>query len=160
MLSVLGLAGCAATAGATFGPTLGSLESPTTAPTLATQAATKTPAPSRLPTPFVVKITPIPNAPDSGITIEMTTNGFGFSLTNIDAPAGKIWHIHIVRTGGNFPPNNFTVASGPTTGEWIFHSTNLSLGEHTFDIPALPAGHYLFYCTIDPATMHGTVTVK
>jgi len=38
-------------------------------------------------------------------------------------------------------------------------SRNLSPGEFTFDIPALLAGDYLFYWTIDPTSMHGTVTV-
>lgn len=129
-------------------------------PTVATNAAPTAVAPSIQPSPAVPTITAIPGAPDSGLVVELDTDGFAFSLTNIVAPAGKVWHLHVVRTGGNLPPNNFTLATGPTRAEWIFHSTNLSLGEHTFDIPAMPAGNYLFYCTIDPIEMHGTVTIK
>jgi len=134
--------------------------SPGVAATSAASATSPTIPPSRAPTHSVVTITPIPGAPDSGVVVELGTNGFGFSLTNIDAPANKVWHLHVVRTGGNYPPNNFTLATGPTSAEWIFHSRNLALGEYTFDIPALPAGNYLFYCTIDPTSMHGTVTIR
>ena len=136
------------------------LTSPSAAATVAMTPVAVTSAPTLSPTPAVVKITPIPGAADSGVVVKLATNGFAWSLKNIDAPAKKVWHIHIVRTGGNYPPNNFTLASGPTSAEWIFHSPNLSLGAFTFDIPALPAGSYEFYCTIDPSSMHGTVTIR
>lgn len=155
-VAVLLVAAC----GASGAPSQEAVTSPSAAATVAITPVAITSAPSLSASPAVVKITPIPGAADSGVVVKLATNGFRWSLRNIDAPAGRVWHIHIVRTGGNFPPNNFTLASGPTSAEWIFHSPNLSLGAFTFDIPALPAGNYVFYCTIDPESMHGTVTIK
>jgi hypothetical protein len=36
----------------------------------------------------------------------------------------------------------------------------LRKGTYTVDIPALPAGNYLFICTIHPDAMTGTLTIK
>jgi len=116
-----------------------------------------TAAPTPKPTPVIVKITPIPGAPDSGKVVKLTAKFIAWSLTQIDAPAGKGWHVQIDNQDTDF--HNFTVASGPTAAERIFQSPNFNVGISTFDIPALPAGSYLFICTIHPETMTGKLTI-
>jgi hypothetical protein len=137
-------------------PTASSPATPQTATPVATAqvAAAATP----LPTATIVPVTAIPGAPDSGLVVELSTNGYHWSLRNIDAPAGKVWHVHIVSTA--VQRNNFTVTTGPKLADYVFHSKDFTQGTFTFDIPALPAGDYSFMCSNDPPNMHGTLTVR
>lgn len=122
-----------------------------------TAEITATPPATPAPTVAIVKVTPIPGAPDSGIVIQLTAKTDLWSLTQIDAPAGKVWHVQIDNSGY---AHNFTVASGPTVPERIYMTKQFETkGTFTFDIPALPAGSYLFKCTIHPLRMTGTLTI-
>jgi plastocyanin len=78
----------------------------------------------------------------------------------LTAPAGKVWHVKIDNRDGAPEHHNFAVASGRTFEERIFQSPNFFTGTFTFDIPALPAGSYLFICTVHPGVMTGTLTIK
>jgi hypothetical protein len=111
------------------------------------------------PTPVIVTISPIPGAPDSGLVVKLTASLAIWSLSTIKAPAGKVWHVRIDDQDGIPITHNFTVASGPAVAERIFMSPNFRFGISTFDIPALPAGSYLFICTIHPESMTGTLTI-
>ena len=82
-----------------------------------------------------------------------------FDATSLTAPAGKTWHVKIDNQE-TFLKHNFTVASGKTVAERIFQSPNFGFGTSAFDVPALPAGTYLFVCTIHPETMTGTLTIR
>jgi hypothetical protein len=137
-------------------PTASSPATPQTATPVVTAQVTAAATP--LPTATIVRVTAIPGAPDSGIVVELSTNGYHWSLRNIDAPAGKVWHVHIVSTAAQ--RNNFTVATGPKLADYIFNSKDFTQGTFTFDIPALPAGDYIFKCTNDVANMHGSLTVR
>lgn len=120
-------------------------------------APTATPTATPSPTVVIVKVTPIPGAPDSGIVIQLAAKTDLWSLTHIDVPAGRVWHVQIDNPGGT---HNFTVASGPTVPERIYVSKRFETkGPFTFDIPALPAGSYLFICTLHPLRMTGTLTI-
>jgi plastocyanin len=134
-----------------------------TAGSAATVAITPSPSPSPTPMPSptvaIVKITPIPGAPDSGTVVQLMAVKTKWSPTTLTAPAGKVWHVHIDNQDASPMKHNFTVASGPTFPERIFQVPDVA-GNHTFDIPALPAGSYLFICTIHPETMTGTLTIK
>ncbi len=140
---------------------------PTNTP-LATATATPSPAhaPTPLPTAAIVKITPIPGAADSGIVVMLAARGVAWSVGQIIAPAGKVWHVQIdmqdaVGSGGfGVARHNFTVASGPTLPERIYQSPNFRSGTYTYDIPALPAGKYLFICTIHANVMTGSLIIK
>ncbi len=124
------------------------------APTVeVTAAPTATPSP----TAVIVTITPLPGAPDSGLVVELKAERDLWSVNQIDAPAGEVWHVQIDNVGGT---HNFTVASGPTVPERIFMSPRFDeRATYTFDIPALPAGSYLFICTIHADRMTGTLAI-
>jgi hypothetical protein len=131
-------------------------------------SAAVSPPPITSPTPSasaaVAKITPIPGAPDSGVVVKLTAKGVSWSVKQIDAPAGKTWRVAIDdrdTTGGfGVARHNFVVASGPSLAERIFQSPQFVLGTHTYEIPALPAGDYLFICTIHADKMTGALTIK
>ena len=106
-----------------------------------------------------VKITPIPGAPDSMTVIQLEAASSNWNVTSMTGPAGKIWHVKIHNQDEGIN-HNFTVASGKTIPERIFQSDNFLEGTFVFDIPALPAGSYLFICTLHPALMTGTLNLK
>src|SRR5260221_13303534 len=106
------------------------------------------------------RATPIAGAPDIGIVIRMSTDTDLWSLTHIDAPAGKVWHVEILDVNGG--THNFTVGSGPTFAERIYQSERFDTKgtTFTFDIPALPARAYLFICTLHPERMTGPLAIR
>jgi Cupredoxin-like domain len=139
--------------------------SPTTA-AASTDApvVTSTPSPMPSPTPSptvaVVKISPIPRAPDSKTVVELVAFKVRWIPTTLTAPAGKIWHVKIDNKDGPPEHHNFAVRSGKSFPEQIYQSPNFMMGTFTFDIPALPAGSYLFICTVHIDVMTGTLTIK
>jgi plastocyanin len=126
---------------------------------------TASPAPSTVasasaappPTIAVVKVTPIPNAPDSKTVVKVVIAHVRWIPTTLAAPAGKVWHVQIDNQDGPPEHHNFVVASGKSVPERIYQSTNFDKGTFTFDVPALPAGNYLFICTIHTDVMTGTL---
>jgi plastocyanin len=128
---------------------------PSTAPS---SLASASPAP--LPTVAVVKVTPIPNAPDSKTVVKVVAAHVRWVPTTLAAPAGKVWHVEVDNQDGPPEHHNFVVASGKTVPERIYQSTNFNKGIFTFDVPALPAGSYLFICTIHADVMTGTLEIR
>jgi hypothetical protein len=108
----------------------------------------------------VVKVTPIPNAPDSKTVVKLVAFHVRWVPTMLAAPAGKVWHVQIDDQDGPPEHHNFVVASGKTVPERIYQSTNFNKGTFTFDVPALPAGNYLFICTVHPDVMTGTLELR
>ncbi len=124
-------------------------------------ASTSTSAsPAPLPTIAVVRVTPIPNAPDSKTVIKVVAARVRWVPTTLAAPAGQVWHVQIDNQDGPPEHHNFVVASGKTVSERIYQSTNFNKGTFTFDVPALPAGTYLFICTVHPDVMTGTLELR
>lgn len=103
----------------------------------------------------VVKVTPIPNAPDSRLVVKVVAAHVRWLPTALTAPAGEVWHVQIDNQDGPPEHHNFVVASGKTVPERIFQSPNFDKGTYAFDVPALPAGRYLFICTVHPDVMTG-----
>ena len=131
----------------------------------ALQSASASPATSAgAPT---AKITPIAGAPDSKVVVHLATGSahkIGTTLTlwdriAITAPADKLWHISIDNRDTGVL-HNFTVASGPTLGERILQTTNFLKGVHVYDVAGLPAGSYLYICTLHANVMTGTLTLE
>jgi hypothetical protein len=107
-----------------------------------------------------VKILPIADAPDSKIVIGLVAEGGKWDKYTLSAPAGKVWHIKVV-SQEPIGHHNFVVASGPTFPERIYTGKNLlPMATVTYDVPGLPAGSYLFICTVHPETMTGALTLK
>ena len=82
-----------------------------------------------------------------------------WSTTTPSAPAGKVWHVKINHEDGRPEHHPIAIASGTTFAEQIYQSPNFVMGTFTFDLPALPAGSYLFICTVHPDVMTGTLTL-
>jgi plastocyanin len=160
LVAVVALGACSSSAA----PSPGGAAAPTTG-TPAVTAVTPTSAPSTMPSlkpsPSVtaVKITPIQGAPDSKMTVQVVASHTKWIPADLTAPAGKVWHVKIEDRDSN-QHHNFTVASGRTFEERIYQVTNFVQGSYTFDIPALPAGTYLFICTLHPESMTGNLTLK
>lgn len=150
----LALAGCSA------GTAAPGSTSATASPAVEPSTAAASPA---APGSGLVIVTPVPGAPDSGVTIELVAKDTKWSLSTINAPAGKIWHVHIDDQDPatcNCDKYTFTVSSGPDFRQRIFTSPRFGAGAQTFDIPALPAGTYTFACTTHPNTMTGVLIVS
>lgn len=120
--------------------------------------ASASPAPR--PTIAVVKVTPIPNAPDNKAVVKVVAARVRWVPTTLAAPAGQVWHVQIDNQDGPPEHHNFVVASGKTFPERIYQSTNFNKGTFTFDVPALPAGNYLFICTVHADVMTGTLEIR
>jgi plastocyanin len=117
-------------------------------------------SPAPLPTIAVVKVTPIPNAPDSKTVVKVVAARVRWVPTTLAAPAGEVWHVQIDNQDGPPEHHNFVVASGKTFPERIYQSPNFNKGMFTFDVPALPAGNYLFICTVHADVMTGTLELR
>ena len=153
---IVALGGCATAAAPTASPTTASFTAgPTAAP-----SPSPTPSPAPSPSIAIVKISPIPGAPDSKLVLHLIAEGGKWDKTTLAAPAGSIWHIAVV-SQEPIGHHNFVVASGKTFEERIYTGKNLlPKATVTYDIPALPAGSYLFICTVHPETMTGTLTLQ
>jgi plastocyanin len=155
--AAVGVGGCTSAAAPSQGPA----STLPTASSVATAALTPSAAHSLAPSPTatILKITPIPDAPDSKTVVQLAAVNTRWDPTTLAAPAGKVWHIKIDNQDAAPMKHNFTIASGPTFPERIFQVPDIA-GDRTFDIPALPAGSYSFICTIHPETMTGTLTIR
>ncbi|HTG42048.1 MAG TPA: hypothetical protein VK697_10600 [Methylomirabilota bacterium] len=159
LAAVIAVAGCSAPAAPAA---TAATASPTTSP-LATVAPTPSAPPSSAPSPsaaIIGKILPIADAPDSKIVVGLVAEGGKWDKYTLTAPAGKVWHVKVV-SQEPIGHHNFVVASGPTFPERIYTGKNLlPKATVTYDVPGLPAGSYLFICTVHPETMTGTLTLK
>ena len=157
LTTIVALGACSSTAAPTSSATAAI---PTTTPVVtATASPSPTPATTTSPTAVVAKISPIPGAPDSKTVVQLVAVKTKWDPTTLTAPAGEVWHVKIDDKDALPTKHNFTVASGPTFSERIFQVPNIA-GLNTFDVPGLPAGSYLFICTIHPESMTGTLTLK
>jgi plastocyanin len=96
-----------------------------------------------------------PQAPDSHVTVKLTAVKIHYSPTELQAPAGKVWHVEIDNQDTTL--HNFALQSG---SQLLFKTDTFAAGTQTFDVPGLPAGTYLFFCTIHPSAMRGGVVLK
>jgi plastocyanin len=156
LAAVAALGACSAAAAPT--PTTAAAR-PTGTPLVAATLS-PTPSPTPSPTVAVVKISPIPGAPDSGTVVQLVAFKVRWIPTTLTAPAGKIWHVKIENRDGPPEHHNFAVRSGKSFAEQIYQSPNFVMGTFTYDIPALPAGSYLFICTVHTEVMTGALTIR
>lgn len=163
----IGAVTAAVTAGACSQSPAGSVVATRSPSASASAAATLSVTPSVAPTPTarptvaIVTVTPIPDAPDSGIVLGLVAKNSRWIPNELTAPAGKIWHVALDNQDGIDGVHNFVVASGRTFAERIFTSDRVPGGSTvTIDVPGLPAGAYLFICTIHPNQMTSELTLN
>jgi plastocyanin len=96
-----------------------------------------------------------PQAPDSHVTVKLAAVKIHYAPTELQAPADKVWHVKIDNQDAIL--HNFALQSG---SQLLFKTDTFGAGTQTFDVPGLPAGTYLFLCTIHPSAMRGSVVIK
>jgi plastocyanin len=148
--AILVLAGCSPASPVPSNPATVPATLPATATPTATAAVRITPVPA--PT-----ILPMVDAPDSNVTVELVADEFSWDRGSISAPAEMVWHVEIdSRTDEN---HNFVVTTNATVPQRLYASEIFSKGTYTYDIPGLPAGTYVFICTLHAAFMAGNLTI-
>ena len=131
---------------------------PTAAPTA---TPSPTPAPTARATPVIVTVTPIPDAPDSGIVVNLVAKNSRWVPNELTAPAGMVWYVELDNQDPVDQVHNFVVASGRTLGQRIFMSERFYGGTVSeFAVPALPAGAYLFICRIHANQMTSELIIN
>lgn len=125
-----------------------------------TAAATPSPTtpPTLSPTVAPVLVSPDPSAPASGTANKISITDARFSVATLAAPANKTWTLQ-VDFKDPLGAHNFTLESGPSVAERVFQSPKFGTGKHDYVLPGLPAGNYVFVCTLHPETMHGVLEI-
>lgn len=127
---------------------------PATLPATASPTATAAGAITPVPDPTIV---PIADAPDSNVTVELAAEEFSWDRGRISAPAEMVWHVEIdSRTEED---HNFVVTTSAPVPQRLYASEIFGKGLHTYDIPGLPAGTYVFVCTLHASFMAGSLTI-
>jgi len=105
------------------------------------------------------QITPMPGAPDSGLKVTVVAKDHAWNVATLTVPANKVWHLTIDNEDSK-TPHNFAVSANPGLLTTIFAPRFEGVAKKTFNIPGLPAGTYIFVCSIHPQQMKGDLTVE
>jgi Cupredoxin-like domain len=102
--------------------------------------------------------TPIAGAPDSGLVLKLAATGHAWDLKDLAGPAGNAFKIAV--TNNDADAHNLVIASGTDVASRLATLAKFSgPATKTLDVPGLPAGTYLFRCTLHDS-MRGELTVK
>ncbi len=92
---------------------------------------------------------------DCELTIEIAANNIQFNIDEFEVPAETAFCIAFENLED--VPHNVSIYDG---GEALFEGEILNTaGSIVYEVPALPAGEYLFICDVHPQAMVGDVTV-
>jgi plastocyanin len=90
-----------------------------------------------------------------GAAIELVAENIAFDKQTILAPAGQPFRIHLVNNDAGVQHN---VEIKDANGQSLFRGDFLTgVADITYDVPALPAGEFVFVCTVHP-NMTGTLS--
>ena len=129
--------------------------SPTAIPTPPTASVQPTATPE--PTPSASALSADPDAPASNVTVKLSVVTRRFVQTDLTAPADKTWKLEIDDQGTEAVMHNFTVMSGD---QRLYQTPFWGHGTSQFVVGGLPAGTYLFICTIHPGPMRRALEIK
>jgi hypothetical protein len=129
--------------------------SPIASPTLTTPSVQPTSTPE--PSSSAPSLSADPDAPTSNVTVKLAVVTRRFVDTELTAPADKTWKLEIDDQGTEAVMHNFTVVSGQLT---VYQTPFWGHGQSQFVVGGLPAGTYLFVCTIHPGPMRGALHIK
>jgi len=106
-------------------------------------------------------VTPIPDAPASGVLVHIVAENVRWEVDTLVAPAGMTWTLELENRDEEHL-HNFTIADGPAFSDRIFQTApNLpGLATETYQVPGIPPGTYEFVCTLHGVTMTGTLVVE
>lgn len=106
--------------------------------------------------------TPAPTCEPDGTELRIVAEDVAFDTNCLAAPADTPFTIELEDRDGEKAPHNLSIAADPQWTEVLFEG-DLVTGPTTvtYDVPALPAGTYLFRCDVHPIpAMSGTFVVK
>ena len=118
-------------------------------------------APSVAPSPSAVESAAASGGTGTTLTVTAPVGaaGTGFDPTTLEAKANTAFTIHFDNQDSQ--PHNVQVkgASGEVAlgGDTAFFT---GPGSRDYQVPALAAGSYTYYCVVHPGVMTGTLTVK
>jgi plastocyanin len=94
------------------------------------------------------------------ITAPVGAAGSGYTEKTLDGTANTPFTIHFDNQDSTAPHN--VALKGPAGDVTLGGDTAFFQGPGTKDyqVPALPAGSYTYYCQVHPTTMTGTLTIK
>ena len=102
--------------------------------------------------------TPIAGAPDSGLVLKLTAKSHAWDLKDLAGPAGNSFKIEV--TNDDADPHNLVIASGTDLPSRLATLDKFSgPATKTLDVPGLPAGTYLFRCTLHDS-MRGELSIE
>ena len=102
--------------------------------------------------------TPIAGAPASGVVLKLTAANAAWNVKELSGPAGKSFKVEMTNSDHNH--HNLVISSGTDVASRLATLDKFDgPATKTLDVPGLPAGTYLFQCTIHD-TMKGVLTIK
>jgi plastocyanin len=98
-------------------------------------------------------------AADVSVTLQLAAAGIAYDKTDLEAPGNTPFGIAFANNDAGIP-HNVSIHRDSAAGEEVFKGDIFNGTEtRTYAVPALPAGTYVFVCTVHP-NMTGTLTVK
>ena len=161
------LAGCSASAapGWTYAPAASAAPAASGAasgaPSSAAPSGAASVAPSVAPSSSAASSAAASGATGTTLTVTAPVGaaGTGFDPTTLEAPANKAFTIHFDNQDSQ--PHNVQLKEGSSEvalgGDTAFFT---GPGTRDYQVPALAAGSYTYYCVVHPGVMTGTLTVK
>ncbi len=96
-----------------------------------------------------------PSGGTGGTVIKLAAAQVAFDQTALSAPAATPFQIEFTNNDASVP-HDVTITD--STGARVFHGETFpGVATKTYDVPAIPAGQYTFFCSVH-ANMTGTLT--